>query len=162
MATLRRSPRLAAKITTTVTDDTPIHTPSSRKTKSIKKNVSVPKTMEWRTLTPDELAADLALYEQMLIQATHIRNLIVNAITNEDFINCYQVVKTLSDTTDNLLSCGSDEMFITDCLSDCRQAFLNPERRDTAITAIDYYIKSLNRKIITPPLAIYDHIRRNI
>ena len=119
-----------------------------RKTKSAT-NPPLPPRHE---LTTDEIAAELALRKQLLIEAQAICKALGQVRSADDFKACHDRTDALWHIHhQGIKSNCCDVMFISDCCRYCREAKLGAEEHSDAIRVIKTYMSFLRDDIKSPP-----------
>lgn len=148
--TLRRSPRLAEKVTTPPAVIAPVAAPVAKpKRKTVPRTVA--KALVRRYLTEQELANELSLRQRILAEAKVIRRALGTARTREDFMACRDLADEMWHTARNLVTGGLDEMFISDCCRWCHEAKLGAIEHQYAINVLKVYMSCVQSRITEPP-----------
>jgi hypothetical protein len=146
----RRSPRLA-ELAAKPHIPEPIVTVAPKP----KRKSSVRPPPPTRDLTSDEIADELILRKQLLVEAKAIRQLLGQARTRDDFKVCHDRADALWYTANGLLTNIMDSMFISDCCRYCNEAKLGAIEHSYAIDVIKVYITCLENDISNPTTFVY-------
>ncbi len=145
----RRSQRIAERAARPAV---PAPLPPAPKPRTVRKStVRAPPAIIHRPLTADEMATELALRNQLLLEALAIRRAIGAARTPADFKACHDRADALWHTARALLTGGYDEMFISDCCHWLRDSKLGAIEHSWAIDSVKSYIGCLRQRISEPP-----------